>query len=188
MREAFIDSAERGGQQRIREYVLGWLERLDYGGKLERAWPPAELARVVWDKVERDFTAHWRGPVVSNRELARVVALVVVEDYFECYPHRRGSRYSVRGPLTDAAFRRCVLDYVHDVEEFSPSELSDDPAEVVAVFWAEVRENPHRWGCSPEKGPFVDDEATAHRVALEVVGEYYTLRSRVAAQRAEADA
>jgi hypothetical protein len=185
MQESFIDSTVREGQARIGEYVLGWLERLDYAGKLDRAWPEEELAAVVWGRIERDFGAHWDGPVVTNRALAEVVATVMVEDYFASYPRRRASRYSVGGPLPDAGFRRCVLDFIHDLEEFAPAELPPRPETAAEVFWAEVRENPHRWGCSPGKGPFVDDEPRAREVAVEAIREYFHLRERVEEQRRE---
>lgn len=178
MREAFLDAGSAVGQARIRSYVLGWLERLDYSDRLERCWPAAELAGAIWERVERDFAHHWVGPVVSNAPLARVIAETAVDDYLAAYPAARDCRYAVGCPLGDASFRRCVLDFLHDLEEFGPEELSADADEAALAFWREVRESPHRWEYSPQRGPFVDDEVRARRVVRETIEEWHELRER----------
>jgi hypothetical protein len=183
MTEAFIDCTTLDGQKRIRSYVLGWLERLDYAGRLDRCWPACELGARVWDRVEREFAAVWTGPIVENRDLSRLVAEVMVEDYYTAYPTRRDSRYAVVGSLPDVTFRRCVLDFVHDLEEFEPERLPRRPEAAAAEFWSSVETNPDRWGCRPDRGPFVDDERCAKRVAVDVIREYFALRARVAERR-----
>jgi hypothetical protein len=186
MNEPFIDCTTLEGQRRIRGYVLGWLERLDYGGRLDRAWPIDELANRLWERVEREFAAVWLGPVVENRALCRVVAETMVEDYYAAYPQRRSCRYSVMGDLPDVTFRRCVLDFVQDMEEYEPEALPRRPEAAAEEFWATVREHPDRWGCRPERGAFVDDERVARTLAVTVIREYFALQGRVAEQRAAA--
>lgn len=183
MKDAFIDCTTLEGQRRIREYVLGWMERLDYGGKLDRSWPVEELADRIWDRVLREFSVAWDGPIVTNGPIAALIALTMVEDYFAAYPCRRASRYSVAGPLTDAEFRRCVLDFIHDLEEYEPAELSHRPESAAEVFWDSVRQAPERWGCSPERGDFVDDEERAREVVLEAIEDYFNLQWKVARRR-----
>lgn len=185
MSEPFIDCTTLHGQRRIRSYVLGWLERLDYAGRLDRCWPEAELALRIWDRVEREYAVAWKGPVVENRPLARVIACTMVEDYYRAYPERRICRYSVAGVLPDVTFRRCVLDFIHDIEEFEAAALPVEPRAAADVFWAAVRATPERWGCRGDRGPFVDDEPRAWSVALEVIEEYFDLQSRLAARAAE---
>lgn len=184
MTEPFIDCSARAGQRRIRDYVLGWLERLDYAGRLDRAWPAEELGARVWDRVERDFAAVWRGPVVENRALARIVATVMVEDYYAAYPFQRVFRYTVRGSLPDVTFRRCVLDFVQDLEEYEPHELEYHPEAAADAFWSAVRASPERWGCRADPTSFVDDEARARRLSVEVIRDYFDLQARVERQRA----
>lgn len=184
MDDPFLDSATREGQGRIREYVLGWLERLDYRGRLDRDWSADALGARIWRHVEGELAAHWPGSVVTSRDLAEVIAAAAVEDYFAAYPRRRPTRYAVAGPLPDAGFRRCVLDFVHDLEEFEPAALPATPEAVAAAFRAEVEANPERWGCSEERGPFVDDPERAARVAVETVREYFDLLRRAAEARA----
>lgn len=184
MTEAFIDCTTLAGQRRIRDYVLAWLERLDYSGRLDRDWPAEELGARVWERVERDFAAAWRGPVVENGGLARVVATVMVEDYYAAYPQRRVFLYTVRGALPDVTFRRCVLDFVHDLEEYAPHELTPHPEAAADAFWAAVRARPERWGCRADPATFVDDEARAHRLSVEVIRDYFDLQARVERQRA----
>ncbi|MBW3628588.1 MAG: hypothetical protein KY464_04745 [Gemmatimonadetes bacterium] len=184
MNDAFIDCTTLEGQRRIRGYVLGWLERLDYGGRLDRGWPVEELAGRVWDRVEREFAAVWLGPVVENRALCRVIAETMVEDYYAAYPARRCHRYSVLGDLPDVTFRRCVLDFIQDIEEYEPAALPRRPESAAEEFWATVREHPDRWGCKPERGDFVDDEPHARALSVEVIREYFALQGRVAEQRA----
>lgn len=183
MREAFIDSTTLEGQHRIRSYVTAWLARLDYARKLQRAWSASELGGLVWTRIEQQYAAGWDGPVVTNRGLATVIATVAVEDYFATYPERRASRYAVRNPVEEGEFRRCVLDFVHDLEEFEPAELPDDPEEVVAAFWRDVRAHPDRWGYSERRGPFVDDEARAGEIATETVRAYAEQTRRLAKLR-----
>lgn len=185
MTEPFIDCTTPRGLQRVRGYVLGWLERLDYAGKLQRSWPEAELGQRIWDKIEREFAAVWKGPVVANRPLAELISVSMVEDYFLAYPERRNSRYSVLGPLPDVAFRRCVLDYLHDLEEFEPAQVPARPELGADAFWDAVRTHPERWGCCAERGPFVDDEPLARRIALEVLHEYFAMQHLLEVQRAE---
>ena len=184
MTEPFIDCTTLRGGHRIRSYVLGWLERLDYSGKLDRGWPAEELGALVWKKVERDFAAVWRGPIVANAPLAEVIATTMVEDYYSAYPTRRTTRFTVVGPLDDGAFRRCVLDFVHDLEEFEPSRLDGGPPAILEAFWQAVGEDPSRWEWRPELGPFVDDEEYARVVALAAVQEYFALQDRAAARDA----
>jgi hypothetical protein len=184
MNAPFIDCTTLDGQRRIRGYVLGWLERLDYGGRLDRNWPVCELADRLWERVEREFAAVWLGPVVENRALCRVIAETMVEDYYAAYPERRASRYSVVGVLPDVTFRRCVLDFVQDVEEFEPAALPRRPEAAAEEFWSTVREHPDRWGCRPERGAFVDDELRARQLSVEVIRDYFALQLRVAEQRA----
>jgi hypothetical protein len=186
MTEAFIDCTTLAGQRRIRDYVQGWLERLDYAGRLDREWPPEELAARVWERVERDFAAVWPGPVVENRDLARVVATAMVEDYHAAYPVRRVFRYAVRGGLPDATFRRCVLDFLHDLEEYEPAELSRHPEVAASAFWSSVRTSPERWGVDGDPLTFVDDAPRAHHIAVEVIRDYFDLQARVERRRAEA--
>ena len=184
MTDPFIDCTTLDGQRRIRGYVLGWLERLDYGGRLDRDWPVDALACRVWERVERDFAAAWRGPVVENRALCRVVAETMVEDYYAAFPERRGFRYSVTGPLPDVTFRRCVLDFIQDMEEYEPGSLPRRPDAAADELWTSVQADPERWGVRPERGPFVDDEERARELSVEVIREYDALRARVAARRA----
>jgi hypothetical protein len=184
MTEPFIDCTTLDGQRRIRGYVLGWLERLDYGGRLDRDWPVDELACRLWERVEREFAAVWLGPVVENRALCRVVAETMVEDYYAAFPERRGFRYSVAGPLPDVTFRRCVLDYIQDMEEYEPGALPRRPEAAAEEFWATVREHPERWGVRADRGDFVDDEIGARELSVDVIRVYYALRARVAARRA----
>jgi hypothetical protein len=186
MNEPFIDCTTLDGQRRIRGYVLGWLERLDYGGRLDRNWPVDELAARLWERVEREFAAVWLGPVVENRALCRVVAETMVEDYYAAYPRRRAFRYSVIGDLPDVTFRRCVLDFIQDLEEYEPEALPQRPEAAAEEFWATVRDHPDRWGCRPERGAFVDDERFARTLAVSVIREYFTLQGRVAERRAAA--
>jgi hypothetical protein len=178
MAEVFVDCTTLAGQQRIRSYVMGWLERLDYAGRLERAWPAEELARRIWERVRQDFEPVWDGPVVANLPLTVVVATAMVEDYFAAYPVRRAVRYAVRGPLPDDEFRRCVLDFVHDLEEFEPAALPESAEDAADAFWSTVRASPMRWGCRPERGPLVDDERRAREVAVEAIREYFDARRR----------
>ena len=159
MTDPFIDCTSLDGQRRIRGYVLGWLERLDYGGRLDRDWPVDELA-------------------------CRVVAETMVEDYYAAFPGRRGFRYSVTGPLPDVTFRRCVLDFIQDMEEYEPGALPPRADAAAEEFWSSVRADPDRWGVRPERGPFVDDEEQARELSVEVIREYHALRARVAARRA----
>jgi hypothetical protein len=183
MPEVFVDCTTWAGQQRIRTYVMGWLERLDYAGRLERGWPVDELAHRVWERVQQDFEPVWDGPIVDNVPLAVMVAAAMVEDYFAAYPERRRVRYAVRGPLPDHEFRRCVLDFVHDLEEFEPGSLPETPEDAAAAFWSTVAESPIRWGCSPERGPLVDDEPRAREVAVEAIREYFDTRRRAQRRR-----
>lgn len=185
MTEPFIDCTTLDGQRRIRGYVLGWLERLDYAGRLDRCWPAQDLAERVWERVEREFAAVWRGPIVENAHLSRVVATTMVEDYYAAYPVQRSHRYCLSGRLPDVTFRRCVLDFIQDLEEFEPAQLPRRPEAAADVFWSSVLEHPDRWGCRPERGPFVDDEGLASRVAVEVIREYFALQERAAARRRE---
>lgn len=180
MREAFVDSTTMEGQQRIRGYVLAWLERLDYAGDLERDEDPDVLGARLWEWVDREYAPVWKGEVVTNAPLARVIASTMVEDYLAAFPRRRASRYSVAGPLGDAEFRRCVLDFVHDLEEFEPESLPERPEAAADVFWSDVRENARRWGYDPARGPFVDDEFAAARVVLEAIRDYYALKAEAA--------
>jgi hypothetical protein len=177
----FIDCTTLEGQRRIRAYILAWLERLDYSGRLERSWPPDELGPCIWDRVEREFSAVWRGPIVENRSLSRVVAVTMVEDYYAAYPQRRATRYTVSGFLPDVCFRRCVLDFINDLEEYEPACLEGGAEAMAALFWESVRDNPERWGCRPEHGPFIDDEVIARSVVLEVIHDHLVLRVRAAA-------
>jgi hypothetical protein len=177
----FIDCTTLEGQRRIRGYIQSWLERLDYSGRLERTWPPEELGCCIWDRVEREFSAVWRGPIVENRGLSRVIAITMVEDYFAAYSARRPTRYSVSGFLPDVCFRRCVLDFVNDLEEYEPGCLDGGAEAMAALFWDSVRETPERWGCRPEHGPFIDDELIGRSVVLEVIREHLELRTLVAA-------
>lgn len=183
MTEPFIDCTTLDGQRRIRTYVLGWLERLDYAGRLDRAWPAEELACRIWDRVVREFVPAWKGPIVTNHPLSQVVATTMVEDYFAAYPQRRETRYTVRGPLTDQEFRRCVLDFIHDLEDYEPGQLPSDAEGAAESFWASVRAHPERWGYAEDRGPLVDDEARAREVALEAIRDYYDLQWRVSRQR-----
>lgn len=179
MTDVFVKATTIDDQQRIRQYVLAWVERLDYGEKLDRGWPADELGARVWHKVEQEFSAVWEGPVTDNRALAEVIATVAVEDYYAAFPARRGARYSVAGPLGDHAFRRCALDFVHDLEEFEPAALPGTPEEAAAMFWDDAHRNPARWGCTRDLGPLVDDEPRARQVAQETIGEYYALRRQL---------
>lgn len=181
--DVFVDSTTQEGVERIRGYALGWLERADYAGKLERGWPVEEIGRLLWARVEREFAPVWRGPVVSNRPLAQVIATSMVEDYFAAYPEKRTSRYAVSGALGDGSFRRCVVDFVHDLEEFDPGGVAEDPTVVAELFWDDVRVNPDRWGYDPERGPFVDDPQRARTVAEEAIREYFDLRHQIAEMR-----
>lgn len=183
MNDPFIDCTTLDGQRRIRGYVLGWLERLDYGGRLDRAWPMDELAGRLWERVEREFAAVWLGPVVENRALCRVIAETMVEDYYAAYPSRRAFRYAVVGALPDVTFRRCVLDFVQDLEEYEPAALPSRPESAADEFWATVRDHPDRWGCRTDRGPFVDDEPCARLLSVQVIREYFALQGRVAEQR-----
>lgn len=184
MNSPFIDCTTLDGQRRIRGYVLGWLERLDYGGRLDRDWPVCELADRLWERVEREFSAVWLGPVVENRALCRVIAETMVEDYYAAYPERRACRYSVVGDLPDVNFRRCVLDFIQDIEEFEPAALPRRAEAAAEEFWNTVRDHPDRWGCRPDRGAFVDDLAVARKLSVEVIREYFALQHRVAEQRA----
>lgn len=188
MTDPFIDCTTMEGQRRIRGYVLGWLERLDYAGKLDRCWPPDELGCRIWERVEQEFSSVWPGPIVANVPLARVIAVSMVEDYFDAYPERRPTRYSVAGPLPDGEFRRCVLDFVHDLEEYEPACLPQLPELAAAAFWEAVAENPERWGCRPELGPLVDDVPRARMVAIDAIQSYFDLRRRVERRRRETGA
>lgn len=183
MRDAFIDSTTLEGQHRIRSYVTSWLARLDYAGKLQRTWSPDELGGLVWERIEQQYRAGWEGPVVTNRAIAEVIASIAVEDYFTVYPQRRASRYAVANPVEEGEFRRCVLDFVHDLEEFEPGSWPAEAEEVVRAFWSEVRAHPDRWGYSARRGPFVDDEERAHAVALETVRGYAAQLGRLAKLR-----
>lgn len=183
MSEPFLNATTLYGQERVRSYVLGWLERLDYAGRLDRAWPADELGRMIWERVERDFRPHCSGEVVSNRPIAEVIATVMVEDYYAAYPERRSSRYSVGGPFGDEAFRRCVLDFLHDLEEFDEPEAAAHPHRAADAFWEHVREHPQRWGCSGARGAFVDDEPRARGVVLETLLEYRELMRRAEESR-----
>lgn len=186
MKDAFIDCTTLEGQERIRRYVLGWMERLDYSGKLERSWPAEELACRIWNRVMREFSVAWKGPIVTNGPIAELIAVTMVEDYYAAYPERRRSRYTVAGPLSDAEFRRCVLDFVNDLEEYEPGQLSHRPEVTAELFWSTVERTPERWGCSTERGAFVDDERQAREVALLVIEEYFDLQWQVARQRRDA--
>ena len=177
--QPFIDSACLDGQRRIRDYVLGWLERLDYAGKLDRSWPTCELANRIWARIVSEFESVCENPVVSNGPLAEIIAETMVEDYFAAYPERRDCRYAVAGPLPDCEFRRCVLDFIHDLEEFEPAHLPQYPEAAVTAFWNELHERPHRWGYVAGRGPLIDDERRARAVALEAITEYYALRERI---------
>lgn len=183
MRDPFVDATTLAGQARIRGYALGWLERLDYSGKLEREWSADELGALLWRRIESEFAPVWEGDVVDNRALAEVIATSAVEDYFGAYPERRRCRYAVAGPLGDRAFRRCVADFVDDLEEFAPEGLPAAPEGVAERFWREVRAHPERWGYRPATGPFVDDEPLARTVALDEIRECYQLRARAAERR-----
>lgn len=183
MTEPFIDCTTLDGQRRIRGYVLGWLERLDYVGRLERSWPADQLADRVWDRVERDFHAVLQAPVVTNEALTRVIASTMVEDYFAAYPERRGTRYAVAGPLPDCEFRRCVLDFIHDLEEFEPAELPLAPEAAAAAFWCAIAESPERWGYASDRGPLVDDEDRARHIAVDAIRVYFDLRWRADRER-----
>jgi hypothetical protein len=180
MEHPFVDSTTLQGQRRIREYVLGWLERLDYAGKLDRCWPAEALGSRIWARILSEFRAAYKGPVVNNGPLAEVIAATMVEDYFAAYAERRPSRYCVSGPLPDTDFRRCVLDFIHDLEEFEPECLPPLPEAAAVAFWQEIRERPQRWGYRASNGPLIDDESRAHQVALEAIVEYYTMRSQLA--------
>jgi len=183
-KQPFVDSTVRDGQQRIRGYVVGWLERLDYSGKLDRAWSAEELGSRIWERIRGDYSTHLRGTsVATNDDLARVIAVAAVEDFFSTYPERRPYRYSVAGPLGSDPFRRAVLDFVHDLEEFEPASLPDTAAAAAEMFWADVQGSPRRWGYDPDRGPFVDDEGRARRVALEVMHDYFGLLREVEAMR-----
>jgi len=186
MHQPLIDSTTLEGQRRIRAFALCWLERLDYSRKLDRAWPAAELGNRLWARFEHEYAPHWRGPLVTNRPIAEIIATTMVEDYYEAYPERRASRYSVMGPLVDTPFRRCVLDFVHDLEEFEPAALPTSPLATAEMFWADVRANPERWDYDPEDGPFVDDEHHASLVALEALADYFALKTGVAELRERA--
>jgi hypothetical protein len=179
MTDAFVKATTLEGQQRIRQYVLAWVERLDYGERLDRGWPADELGARVWHKVEQEFAAVWEGAVTDNRPLAEVIATVAVEDYYRAFPERREARYTVAGPLGDHTFRRCAVDFVHDLEEFEPAALPGSPEEAAAMFWDDAHRNPDRWGCKRELGPLVDDEARAREVAYEAIDEYYALRQQL---------
>jgi hypothetical protein len=181
MEHPFVDSTTLQGQRRIREYVLGWLERLDYAGKLDREWPAEELGARIWARVLSEFRTAYKGPVVTNGPLAEVIATTMVEDYFAAYHQRRPCRYCVSGPLPDTDFRRCVLDFIHDLEEFEPECLPLLPEGAAAAFWQEIQERPHRWGYRADHGPLIDDPPRASEVALEAITEYYSLRSRLTA-------
>lgn len=183
MQDPFLDSTTMEGQLRIREYVLRWLERLDYGDRLDRTWSPDDLGTLIWTRVAQEFGAFLPGRVVTNTALAEVIAATMVEDYFAAYPERRPSRYSVAGPLMDSGFRRCVLDFLHDLEEFEPAALPEDVREAADVFWYEVRTFPQRWGYSVDQGPFVDDQRRAEEVALETIRNYFDMLRRAAELR-----
>lgn len=185
MHEPFLDSTTLEGQGRIREYVLAWLERLDYLDRLDRDWCADALGARIWSRVAEEFRAVWPGRVVTNTALAEVIASTMVEDYFAAYPQRRDSRYAVSGPLEDAGFRRCVLDFLHDLEEFEPAALPREAEDAAEVFWSEVRAHPERWGYSTDRGPFVDDPARARLVAVETIRQYFDLLRRVAEMREE---
>lgn len=180
MQDPFVDATTLAGQARIRGYALGWLERLDYSGKLERQWSPDELGALIWRRVESEFAPVWPGDVVNNRPLAEVIAASMVEDYYGAYPERRLCRYAVAGPLGDLAFRRCVADFVDDLDEFAPEGLPEAPERAAEQFWREVRAHPERWGYRPAVGPFVDDEPRARVVVLDAIRECYDLRERAA--------
>ena len=186
MHQPLVDSTTLDGQHRIRAFALCWLERLDYSGKLDRGWPATELGNRLWARFEHEYAPHWQGPLVTNRMIAEVITTSMVEDYYDAYPQRRASRYAVTGPLEDTPFRRCVLDFVHDLEEFEAALLPATPLAAAELFWTDVRQNPQRWGYDPDDGPFVDDEHHAGYVALEVLCDYYALKQSVAELRAHA--
>jgi hypothetical protein len=179
MPDVFVASTTLQGQSRIREYVLAWLERLDYSGKLERSWPAEALGERIWHRVETEFAAVWDGPVTDNRMLAEIVAAAAVEDYYGAFPDRRGFRYVVHSPLGDAAFRRCALDFVHDLEEYEPAAMPTSPERAAELFWLDARSNPARWGCRADLGPLVDDESRAEEVVVETMREYYALKQQI---------
>ena len=181
--DPFLDSTTLEGQQRIRSYILAWLERLDYAGKLNRGWSADELGAVLWERIRQEYSPHWDGALVSNEELARVIAATMVEDYFASYPQRRPSRYSVAGPFGDASFRRAVADFIGDLEDFEAAHLPSSPDDVAAMFWEDVASHPKRWGYDVERGPFVDDETVARRIAREAARDYYALRQSIAEMR-----
>lgn len=183
MLEPFIDCTTLDGQRRIRGYVQSWLERLDYAGKLDRGWPARDLAERIWARVQRDFASAWAGPLVLNEPLTCVIASTMVEDYLDAYPERRATRYAVSGPLPDCDFRRCVLDFVHDLEEFEPAELPEAAERAAAAFWTAVEEHPEHWGYTPARGPLLDDPARARLVAQEAIRGYFQMRCRVEHQR-----
>jgi hypothetical protein len=179
MSDTFVEATTLSGQHRIREYVLAWIERLDYADRLDRAWPADELGARIWYKVEQEFSAVWTGGVTDNRALAEVIAAVAVEDYYTVFPQRRACRYVLDGPLGDHTFRRCAIDFVHDLEEYEPALLPACPDEAARMFWDDASRDPGRWGCRPHLGPLVDDEPLARDVAREAIREYYTLRRQV---------
>jgi hypothetical protein len=183
MHQPLIDSTTLEGQRRIRAFALCWLERLDYSRKLDRSWPATELGNRLWARFEHEYAPHCKGELVTNRPIAEILAISMVEDYYAAYPERRETRYTVTGPLDDAPFRRCVLDFVHDLEEFEPAVLPATPIAAAEMFWADVRANPARWDYDPEDGPFVDDEHYAGFVALEALNDYYALKAGVAELR-----
>jgi hypothetical protein len=184
MSDVFVDATTLPGQQRIREYVIAWLERLDYSEKLDRSWPADELGARIWNRVDQEFAAVWDGPVTDNRAIAEVIATIAVEDYYEAVPQRLGVRFSVSSPFGDASFRRCALDFVHDLEEYEPNALPTTAEEVAEMFWHDVHANPDRWGCKATLGPLVDDEGRAREIATETIREYFTLREQLREMKA----
>ena len=147
------------------------------------SWPADQLGDRIWERVERDFRAVLQAPVVLNAPLTRVIASTMVEDYFSAYPERRCTRYAVSGPLPDDEFRRCVLDFIHDLEEFEPAELPLAPEAAAAAFWCAIAEAPERWGYAHDRGPLVDDEDRAHHVAVDAIRGYFDLRWRADRER-----
>lgn len=183
MMEPFIDCTRLEGQRRIRSYVLGWLERLDYAGRLDRSWPADALGQRVWERIDREYSVAWGGPVVSNQPLAAAIAATMVDDYYEAYPERRSCRYSVAGPLPDDTFRRSVLDFVQDLEEYEPTLLPGGARAAADAFWKAVHSSPERWGYRLDGGCFVDDEVRAKEVVVDVIEEYFALLVRAARRR-----
>jgi hypothetical protein len=184
----FVDSTTMEGQRRIRGYALALLERVDYHGKLERDWSEEALGRFVWERIRKEYASAWNGVFVSNEDLAVVIAITMVEDYYVAYPDQRQSRYAVSGPLPDVTFRRCVVDYLNDLEEFEPMLATGGIGEVAALFWKDVEAHPARWGYAATIGPFVDDRERAEAVAQEAIREYRDLVAEVVAMRADAAA